>query len=133
MAPVAPARVRQPQATSPLPSQTALRDALAASQLERLLPDWSIPLGAVYWLTPPAGPRPKRQLVAARRQQHRRMSSATRSRVSSFSKRTLGSPSVAAVQRYDGHGPPSIPWRLRRLPSLRTFPRNRRLDGAAGA
>jgi DNA-binding transcriptional LysR family regulator len=37
-----------------------LRDALAASRLERLLPDWSIPLGAVYWLTPPAGPRPKR-------------------------------------------------------------------------
>jgi DNA-binding transcriptional LysR family regulator len=37
-----------------------LRDALATSLLERLLPDWSIPLGAVYWLTPPAGPRPKR-------------------------------------------------------------------------
>jgi DNA-binding transcriptional LysR family regulator len=37
-----------------------LGDALAASRLERLLPDWSIPLGAVYWLTPPAGPRPKR-------------------------------------------------------------------------
>ena len=37
-----------------------LRDALAASRLERLLPDWSIPLAAVYWLTPPAGPRPKR-------------------------------------------------------------------------
>jgi DNA-binding transcriptional LysR family regulator len=37
-----------------------LSDALAAGRLERLLPDWSIPLGAVYWLTPPAGPRPKR-------------------------------------------------------------------------
>ena len=37
-----------------------LRDALATRLLERLLPDWSIPLGAVYWLTPPAGPRPKR-------------------------------------------------------------------------
>ena len=36
------------------------RDALATSLLERLLPDWSVPLGAVYWLTPPAGPRPKR-------------------------------------------------------------------------
>ena len=35
------------------------RDALATSLLERLLPDWSIPLGAVYWLTPPAGPPPK--------------------------------------------------------------------------
>jgi len=37
-----------------------LRDALAAGQLERLLPDWSLPLGAVYWVTPPGGPRPKR-------------------------------------------------------------------------
>jgi DNA-binding transcriptional LysR family regulator len=37
-----------------------LRDALAAGQLERLLPDWSLPSGAVYWLTPPGGPRPKR-------------------------------------------------------------------------
>jgi len=37
-----------------------LGDTLAAGRLERLLPDWSIPLGAVYWLTPPAGPRPKR-------------------------------------------------------------------------
>jgi DNA-binding transcriptional LysR family regulator len=37
-----------------------LRDALAIGLLERLLPDWSVPLGAVYWLTPPAGPRPKR-------------------------------------------------------------------------
>ena len=24
------------------------------------LPDWSIPLGAVYWVTPPEGPLPKR-------------------------------------------------------------------------
>jgi DNA-binding transcriptional LysR family regulator len=37
-----------------------LRDALAAGRLERLLPDWSLPLGAVYWITPPGGPRPKR-------------------------------------------------------------------------
>jgi DNA-binding transcriptional LysR family regulator len=37
-----------------------LRDALATRLVEKLLPDWSIPLGAVYWLTPPAGPRPKR-------------------------------------------------------------------------
>jgi DNA-binding transcriptional LysR family regulator len=36
------------------------RDALATSLLERLLPAWSIPLAAVYWLTTPAGPRPKR-------------------------------------------------------------------------
>jgi DNA-binding transcriptional LysR family regulator len=37
-----------------------LREALAAGLLERLLPDWSVPLGAVYWVTPPEGPRPKR-------------------------------------------------------------------------
>src|SRR5438270_4992015 len=37
-----------------------LRDALAAGRLERLLPDWALPLGAVYWVTPPGGPRPKR-------------------------------------------------------------------------
>ena len=36
-----------------------LRDALATGRLERLLPDWSLPLGAVYWVTPPGGPRPK--------------------------------------------------------------------------
>ena len=37
-----------------------LRDALESNRLERLLPDWSIPLGAVYWVTPPEGPLPKR-------------------------------------------------------------------------
>src|SRR5262245_20548786 len=37
-----------------------LREALAARRLERVLPDWSLPLGAVYWVTPPGGPRPKR-------------------------------------------------------------------------
>jgi len=37
-----------------------LRDALAANRLERLLPDWTLPSGAVYWVTPPGGPRPKR-------------------------------------------------------------------------
>src|SRR5215470_7365288 len=42
-----------------------LRDALAAGRLERLLPDWSLPLGAVYWVTPPGGPRPKRIEVLA--------------------------------------------------------------------
>jgi DNA-binding transcriptional LysR family regulator len=29
-----------------------LREALAAHQLERLLPDWSLPSGGVYWVTP---------------------------------------------------------------------------------
>jgi DNA-binding transcriptional LysR family regulator len=37
-----------------------LREALESKLLERLLPDWSIPLGAVYWVTPPEGPVPKR-------------------------------------------------------------------------
>lgn len=37
-----------------------LREALAAGRLERLLPDWSLPLGAVYWVTPPGEPQPKR-------------------------------------------------------------------------
>jgi DNA-binding transcriptional LysR family regulator len=42
-----------------------LRDALVAGQLERLLPDWSVPSGAVYWVTPPGGQRPKRVEVLA--------------------------------------------------------------------
>jgi len=42
-----------------------LRDALAASRLEILLPDWSLPSGGVYWVTPPGGPRPKRVEVFA--------------------------------------------------------------------
>src|SRR6185295_4452906 len=37
-----------------------LHEALESNLLERLLPDWSIPLGAVYWVTPPEGPLPKR-------------------------------------------------------------------------
>ena len=37
-----------------------LREALESNRLERLLPDWSIPLGAVYWVPPPEGPLPKR-------------------------------------------------------------------------
>jgi DNA-binding transcriptional LysR family regulator len=37
-----------------------LREALDSNLLEWLLPDWSIPLGAVFWVTPPEGPLPKR-------------------------------------------------------------------------
>jgi DNA-binding transcriptional LysR family regulator len=37
-----------------------LREALHAGRLERLLSDWSLPLGAVHWVTPFGGPRPKR-------------------------------------------------------------------------
>jgi hypothetical protein len=29
------------------------------------LPDWSLPLGAVYWVTPPGEPQPKRVEVLA--------------------------------------------------------------------
>ncbi len=42
-----------------------LREALAAGRLQRLLPDWSLPSGAAYWITPPGGPRPKRVEVLA--------------------------------------------------------------------
>jgi DNA-binding transcriptional LysR family regulator len=42
-----------------------LREALAAGRLEKLLPDWSLAPGAVYWVTPPGGPRPKRVEVLA--------------------------------------------------------------------
>lgn len=36
------------------------RDAIAKKEVEILLPDWSLPEGAVYWLTPPGGPKPQR-------------------------------------------------------------------------
>jgi DNA-binding transcriptional LysR family regulator len=42
-----------------------LRDALADGRLEILLPDWSLPSGAVHWVTPPGGPKPKRLDVLA--------------------------------------------------------------------
>jgi len=42
-----------------------VRDALADGTLVRLLPDWALPSGAVYWVTPPGGPRPKRVEVLA--------------------------------------------------------------------
>jgi DNA-binding transcriptional LysR family regulator len=42
-----------------------LRDALDAGRLERLLVDWSLPSGSVYWVTPPGGLRPKRVEVLA--------------------------------------------------------------------
>jgi DNA-binding transcriptional LysR family regulator len=42
-----------------------LREALDANQLERLLPDWSLPLRTVYWVTPPGEPQPKRVEVLA--------------------------------------------------------------------
>jgi len=40
--------------------QFIVQDALARKTLEIVLPDWSLPPSAVYWLTPPGGHRPKR-------------------------------------------------------------------------
>jgi DNA-binding transcriptional LysR family regulator len=40
-----------------------LHNALETKTLVRLLADWSIPLGAVYWVTPPQEPLPKRVAV----------------------------------------------------------------------
>jgi DNA-binding transcriptional LysR family regulator len=37
-----------------------VRNALVDGRLERLLPEWSLPSGSVYWVTPPGGQRPKR-------------------------------------------------------------------------
>lgn len=37
-----------------------VREALAKKQVEVLLPDWPLPEGAVYWLTPSGGPKPAR-------------------------------------------------------------------------
>jgi DNA-binding transcriptional LysR family regulator len=35
-------------------------DAIAEGRLETILPDWSIPRGALHFVTPPGGPRPAR-------------------------------------------------------------------------
>src|SRR5215471_10151179 len=37
-----------------------VRDALTDGRLERLLPEWSMASGSVYWVTPPGGHRPRR-------------------------------------------------------------------------
>jgi DNA-binding transcriptional LysR family regulator len=42
-----------------------VRDALAAGELEILLAEWSLPAGAVHWVTPPGGLKPKRVEVLA--------------------------------------------------------------------
>jgi DNA-binding transcriptional LysR family regulator len=54
-----------------------VRDALADGRLERLLPEWSMTSGSVYWVTPPGGQRPKRvdvlgEFVARSLTSHRR-------------------------------------------------------------
>lgn len=40
--------------------QFIVGEALAKKQVEILLPDWQMPEGAVYWVTPPGGPKPAR-------------------------------------------------------------------------
>jgi DNA-binding transcriptional LysR family regulator len=40
-----------------------LRDTLKNAQLERVLPDWSMPVSALHWVTPPGGPKPARITV----------------------------------------------------------------------
>jgi DNA-binding transcriptional LysR family regulator len=42
-----------------------VRTALADGKLEIVLSDWHLPAGAVYWLTPPGGPRPRRVAALA--------------------------------------------------------------------
>ena len=42
-----------------------VRETLADGRLERLLPGWSLPAGAVFWVTPPGGLKPKRVEVLA--------------------------------------------------------------------
>lgn len=37
-----------------------LRDALAEGRLEPILSEWQLPTGAVHWVTPPGGLRPRR-------------------------------------------------------------------------
>src|SRR6516162_7788070 len=54
-----------------------VREALADGRLERLLPEWSMASGSVYWVTPPCGHRPKRvdvlgEFVAQSLPSHRR-------------------------------------------------------------
>jgi DNA-binding transcriptional LysR family regulator len=42
-----------------------VRNVLSRKKLEILLPDWLLPAGAVHWVTPPGGPKPKRVSVLA--------------------------------------------------------------------
>jgi DNA-binding transcriptional LysR family regulator len=58
-----------------------VRTALAEGRLQIVLPEWHLPAAAVYWVTPPSGPRPRRvealasffaAHLAGRRAPHRR-------------------------------------------------------------
>jgi DNA-binding transcriptional LysR family regulator len=58
-----------------------VREALADGRLLRLLPEWTLASGAVYWLTPPGGPRPKRVDILRDFLMSKLSSPATRQRV----------------------------------------------------
>ena len=42
-----------------------IREQLADGRLERVLPDWSLPVSGLHWVTPPGGPKPARVEVLA--------------------------------------------------------------------
>ena len=72
--PVGPLRVNNGEALLPsliagtgigLLPEFIVREALRAKELEIVLPNWSLPTGAVHWVTPPGGPKPKRIDVLA--------------------------------------------------------------------
>ena len=72
--PVGPLRVNNGEALLPalvagtglgLLPEFIVRDALKLKKLEIILPEWSHPAGAVHWVTPPGGPKPKRVDVLA--------------------------------------------------------------------
>jgi DNA-binding transcriptional LysR family regulator len=42
-----------------------IREQMADGRLERVLPEWSMPVSALHWVTPPGGPKPARVEVLA--------------------------------------------------------------------
>lgn len=42
-----------------------IREHMADGRLERVLPDWSLPVSGLHWVTPPGGPKPARVEVLA--------------------------------------------------------------------
>ena len=42
-----------------------IREPLADGRLERVLPEWSLPVSGLHWVTPPGGPKPARVEVLA--------------------------------------------------------------------
>jgi DNA-binding transcriptional LysR family regulator len=42
-----------------------VRETLADGRLQIVLPQWQLPAAAMYWVSPPGGPRPRRVTVLA--------------------------------------------------------------------